>query len=191
MREVSGESSGAVVIQLGERDLSKRVLQLILAGTLLLCLTQCMTHEPSVKDIEGPPSMAATVEKAPTVSWCDLIRESQRYDKQVVRTRALLHVDHENQFLYDEKCETDGATPVWVEFDPSYVYSDEKLKRRLTDIIRPTRARSAGTAAVLVVGRFEGPAGAPFGHLDGYRSRFSIMRLEQVDEVESTATKSN
>ena len=171
--------------------MSKRLLQFILTLTVLTCLTQCNSHEPSVKDIDGPPRMTATVEKAPTVSWCDLIRDFQRYDKQVVRTRALLHVDRENQFLYDSQCEGGEATPVWVEFDPSYVYSDEKLKHRLTELIRPTRERSAGTAAVTVVGRFEGPAGAPFGHLDGYRSKFSIMRLEQADQVERTLSKSN
>lgn len=170
--------------------MAKRLLQVTLVLTLLICLTQCTTHEPSVKDIQGPPSMAPTVEKAKTVSWCDLIRDSQRYDKQVVRTRALLHVDHENQFLYDAKCESEGAAPVWVEFDPSYVYSDEKLRRRLTEIIRPTRAHSAGTAAVIVVGRFEGPRSGPYGHLDGYRSRFSIIRLEQAEEAESIASKS-
>ena len=143
-----------------------------------------------MKDIQGPPSMEDTVAKAPTVSWCEMVRDSQHYDKQVVRTRALLHVDHENQFLYDSNCENEAAAPVWVEFDPSYVYSDEKLRRRLTEIIRPTRERSAGTAAVVVVGRFEGPAGGPYGHLDGYHSKFSIIRLEQAEEGASIATKS-
>src|SRR5438094_177395 len=106
--------------------MAKRILQVILIFTFPIWLTHCTRHEPSVKDIQGPPSMEDTVAKAPTVSWCEMVRDSQHYHKQVVRTRALLHVDHENQFLYDSNCENEAAAPVWVEFDPSYVYSDEK-----------------------------------------------------------------
>jgi hypothetical protein len=126
--------------------------------------------------------MAETVAKAPVVPWCELVRKPASYDKVVVRTRALLHVDRENQFLYDAACENEPAAPVWVEYDPSYVYSDERIKRHLTEIIRPSRARSAGTALVTVVGRFAAPASGPYGHFDGYASEFSIIRIEQAEQ---------
>jgi hypothetical protein len=164
-------------------------LEMSLVLVLMICFTRCSSHEPDLKDIDGPPTMSSWVEKAPEVSWCDLIRTPAHYNKVIVRTRALLHVDHENQFLYDLECETSDATPVWAEFDPSYVYTDEKLKLRLTELIRPRPSKAAGTALVTVVGRFDGPGGGPYGHLDGYRSRFSIMRLEQAAEAETITSR--
>jgi hypothetical protein len=159
----------------------------ILIPLLLICLAQCRSHEPNVKDIQGPPRMSEAVEKAPRVLWCDLIRNAGRHDKLIVRTHALLHADRENQFLYEPECESEVATPVWVEFDPSYIYSDEKVRGRLTELIRPTRSKSAGTAAVTIVGKFETGRG-PYGHLNGYRSKFSIIRLEEADSAPSQTT---
>lgn len=158
----------------------KLILFQIVAALILF--TQCTSRTPSLHDIEGPPRMAETVAKAPVVPWCELVRKPASYDKVVVRTRALLHVDRENQFLYDAACENEPAAPVWVEYDPSYVYSDERIKRHLTEIIRPSRARSAGTALVTVVGRFAAPASGPYGHFDGYASEFSIIRIEQAEQ---------
>jgi hypothetical protein len=41
----------------------------------------CITQEPQLKDIEGPPSYSSTIKQAPTVPFCELIRDSSRYDK--------------------------------------------------------------------------------------------------------------
>ncbi|MFN2491626.1 MAG: hypothetical protein ABR501_01920 [Pyrinomonadaceae bacterium] len=147
-----------------------------------------MSQELTIRDIEGPPTMASSVEQASVVSLCDLIRSPARYDKLIVRTHAIMHVDRENEFLYDPTCEKENPAPVWVDFDPSYVYSDEKLKQRLTELIRPRLSVPSRTARVTVVGRFEGPSGGPYGHLDGYLSRLSIMRLEQAEEAEPMTT---
>ena len=161
---------------------------MIFAVILLSLFSRCTVHEPSPKDLEGPPTMSSSVENAPVVSFCDLVRHAAQYDKMVVRTRAILRRDQENQSLDDPGCE--GADAAWVDFDPSYVYSDEKLRRRLTELIRPRASKPVGVALVTVVGRFEGPAGGPYGHLDGYRSKFSIFRLEQAEEAKSSANKS-
>ena len=118
---------------------------------------------------------------------CNLIRNSERYDKIIVRTQALLNVNHENQFIYNPECETGSTDTVWVDFDPSYIYSDEKLRRKLTDLLRPKPSAPTGTAWVTIVGRFEGANGGPYGHLDAYRSRFLIIRLEQAEEVVFTS----
>jgi len=129
--------------------------------------------------------MASSVEKAPVVSFCDLIRSPARYDKLIVRTHAIIHVDRENEFLYYPKCEKEIGGPVWADFDPSYVYNDQKLRQRLTELISPRLSTPSRSARITVVGRFEGPSGGPYGHLDGYPFRFSIMRVEQAEEVET------
>jgi hypothetical protein len=172
----------------GEKLLAKH-LQKISALILLICFTGCVSHEPAIRDIEGPPTMASSVAKAPVVSFCDLVRSPARYDKLIVRTQAIIHVDRENEFLYDPKCEHEIGGPVWADFDPSYVYNDEKLRQRLMELIRPRLSTPSRTARVTVVGRFEGPSGGPYGHLDGYPSRFSIMRVEQAEEAETMNVK--
>jgi hypothetical protein len=171
------------------RPQQARLPVLLLIVPILILFTQCTSHTPSVNDIQGPPRMTETIQKAPAVPWCEIVRKPSAFDKTVVRTRALLHVDHENQFLYDATCENEPTAPVWVEYDPSYVYSDEGVKRQLTELIKPTRTRSAGTALVTVVGRFAGPPSGPYGHLDGYPSEFSIIRIERAEQGESVAGK--
>src|ERR1700716_4076617 len=105
-------------------------LQMILPLILLISFTRRGSHEPSIKNIEGPPTMSSSVEKAPVVSWCDLVRNAAHYDKMIVRTRALLHADRENEFLYDPECDNGNGGTGWVDFDPSYIYTDEKLRKR-------------------------------------------------------------
>ncbi len=153
---------------------------LILIVLLSIALARCAIHEPSLKDTQGPPRMSETVEKAPMVLWCDLVRNPERYNKLAVRTHALLHLDHENEFLYEPECDSERFTPTWVVFDPSYVYSDEKIKLRLVELIKPSSTGASGTARVVVVGRFEADGG-PYGHLNGYPSQFSIIRLEEAE----------
>jgi hypothetical protein len=164
---------------------------LFIIGALvpLVWFTGCGTHEPTIGDIAGPPTMSSSVAQAPVVSFCDLIRSPAHYNKLIVRTSAVLHVDRENEFLYHPECEAERAGPAWVDFDPSYVYTEDKLRDRLIEIIRPRLSASSRTARVTVVGRFEGPSGGPYGHLDGYSSRFSIMRLEQAEPAEVMTSK--
>jgi len=123
--------------------------------------------------------MASSVQAAPSVSWCDLIRAPAKHDGVIVRTTAIFLTDRENEFLYSPECQ-DGEGTVWVEFDPSYSSSDAAIRRQFVELIRPRRETPAGTALVTVVGRFEG-SGGPYGHLDGYPFRFSIMRLERAE----------
>lgn len=160
----------------------KHYIQLSLSLLSLMFLMQCTNREPSVKDVEGPPTMSSSVEKAQEVPFCDLIWNPANYDKTIVRTNALLHRNQENEFLDDPKCGAMADGSVWVTFDSSYVYSDEKVRQRLIELIRPKPNAPTGTARVTVVGRFDGPTGGPYGHLDGYRFSFAIIRLERVQE---------
>lgn len=69
MRGLSGQPTGTVEFvncyARGGEVLFAKHLQMVLALTFLACFTRCATHEPSPKDIEGPPSMSSSVEKAP------------------------------------------------------------------------------------------------------------------------------
>ena len=146
-------------------------------------------RQPSQQDLEIPPSLSAAVERASTVDFCTLVRDSTSYDKKVVRTKATFLRDLENAYLYDATCGGQNAY-VWVEIDPAYVYSKDEMKKKFDKIYCSKLPCSDGEALVTVVGRFEGPAGGPYGHLDGYGYRFSIIRIERVEKADSVASKS-
>lgn len=160
-----------------------------LSCAALFLLASCFTREPQLKDTEGPPSFAATVQKAPTVSFCDLVRDSEPYDKKIVRAQALFFRNMENGYLYDPTCGSEN-TYVWVEFDPAYVYTDDAVKKKLDQALCPAQPCPIGRARVTAVGRFDGPREGPYGHLDGYRFRFSLIRLEQAEEVTDAINQS-
>jgi hypothetical protein len=166
-----------------------RYLEICLALTALFSFSQCAIQEPKLKDVEGPPTMSSTVNEAPMVSFCELVRNPAHYHKSVVRTRALLRVDRENEVLYEPECDS-PENHVWAEFDPSYVYSDQQLKEKLGELLRRKAAKPTRTVQVTIVGRFEGSDGKGYGHLDGYRYRFSIIRIEQADPVVSPVSTS-
>jgi hypothetical protein len=160
-----------------------------LSFAALFLLASCVTQEPQSKDIEGPPSFSSTIKKAPTVPFCELIRDSAHYDKEIVRTQAIFFRNMENAYLYDPKCGGENAY-IWAEFDPTYVYTEDAMKKKFDQLLCPAQPCPVGRAQVNVVGRFEGPSGGPYGHLDGYRFRFSLMRLEQAEAAEATISES-
>jgi len=149
----------------------------------------------NVKD-ESPPLDSA---KIPTVTYCDLIKNSADYDKKIVRVRAIYFNGFEQIYLYDDKCELNQppAAPekvpaeTWAQWDKSFVSkgdSDEaKLNRRLNGF---------GRKDVTVTGRFQstneqGDSNAPnlFGHMNCCRFQFSIMRVEKSVELGDKAVK--
>ena len=147
-----------------------------------LSLIRCTSREPKAPQLEWPPALSAAVEKAPTVYLCELVNKPDHFDKQVVRIKALFAKNLENEFFYDSTC---SDSYVWVEFDPAYQYSDDLLKKKFEQIACLRKSRCDGKALVTVVGRFDGPKAGPYGHLDSYTYRFSIIRLEDVQPAES------
>ena len=155
----------------------------------LFLLTKCVAHEPKLKDTEGPPSLSSTIKEAPTVPFCDLIRDPGRYEKQIVRTQAIFLRNMENAYLYDPACGGEN-TYVWAQFDPSFIYTEDAEKTKFDKLLCPTQPCPVGKVKVIAIGRFEGPSGGPYGHLDAYRFRFSLMRLKQVEAVEARISES-
>jgi hypothetical protein len=153
---------------------------------LAIMATGC-GRQPSEKDLEVPPSLSSVVERASTVDFCTLVRNSGRYDRQVVRTKAMFFRDMENAYVYDRSCDQNAY--VWVELDPAYTYSKAEVKKKFEQIYC-SKPPCSNSKTVTIVGRFEGPSSGSYGHLDGYRYRLSIMRIEGVEEVASNAQPS-
>jgi hypothetical protein len=133
-----------------------------------------------VQELEWPPALSTAIEKAPTVVYCELLRNPSRFSNRIVRTQALFYKNLENEVFYDLAC---NDSRVWVEFDPAYDYSDDALKKDFEKIACLRQQRCEGRARVTAVGRFDGTNENGYGHLGCCPYRFSIMRLERVEPV--------
>jgi len=176
---------GRAAAGLGRNMMKRTPETAALFFTALFLPVSCITQEPQLKDIEGPPSYSSTIKQAPTVPFCELIRDSARYDKGIVRTQATFFRNMENAYLFDPACGDENAY-IWVEFDPAYGYTDDALKKKLDQLLCPSQPCPIGRAQVTVVGRFEGPDGGPYGHLNDYRFRLSFIRLEHADVAQTS-----
>src|SRR5438874_966124 len=139
-------------------------IYLLLGLSLILSfsLVQCGGRQSKVRELEWPPALTTAVEKAPTTAYCDLIKNSSRFANQIVRTEALFYKNLENEVFYNSAC---NDSRIWVEFDSAYVYSDDALKEKLEQVACFRQQRCEGRARITVVGRFEGPNQAGYGHL--------------------------
>ena len=135
-------------------------------------------HIPSVEPLEYSP---ADVVEILNVPYCDLARDPNGYDQKIVRTQAILSRGLEQSDLYDPTCGLDDVS-AWVRFDASYKV-DSEMSRRLNEILCQSHPCPTGNASVTVVGRFHAPDGKGYGHLNGYRFLFEIMRVERVEKV--------
>lgn len=147
---------------------------------LPLLLVQCKAGPPKVQELEWPPSLSAAVEKAPTVPYCELVRNPANFTDKIVRTTGVFFKNLENSVFRDPSCQ---EYYTWVEFDPAYVYADEALKNRFAELACLKQARCDGRARISAVGRFEGPNESGYGHLGCCPYRFSIMRIEEAEPV--------
>jgi hypothetical protein len=148
------------------------------------------TASPAKKPETKPDAEALS--RAQTVTYCDLVKDPAKYDRQIVRIRALYFTAFEKTYLYDSACglnqppsaPKEFPPETWAQWDRSLITqgdSDEaKLNRQLNGF---------GTKDVTVIGRFnstdEQGAGGPnrFGHMGSSRYQFLIMRAEKVVDL--------
>lgn len=156
---------------------------LVSGAMLIVCLiglSNCQPKELKPGTLEWPPSFSTAVEKAPTVKFCELVSKPDQYNEKIVRTRGNFWGNQENQVLYASECQS-SKEDAWVEFDRSYEYSDEALKKDFDRVLCPRVPCPVKQAVLEVVGRFEGPNELGYGHLNGYQYKFTIMRVTKVE----------
>ncbi|HWN11916.1 MAG TPA: hypothetical protein VNO50_21995 [Pyrinomonadaceae bacterium] len=156
---------------------------LVSGAMLIVCLiglSSCQSNPVKSGALEWPPSFSTAVEKAPIVKFCELVSKPDQYNEKIVRTRGNFWGNKENQVLYASECQS-SKEDAWVEFDRSYEYSEEALKKDFDRVLCPRVPCPVQQAVVEFVGRFEGPNDQGYGHLDSYRYRFSVMRVTKVE----------
>jgi hypothetical protein len=109
--------------------------------------------------------------QAPTVTYCDLIRNPSRYDKKEVRVKAVFRVGYEWEEIYCLDCfDTDQRT--WIKFDDEV---DSCTKRDISKLI----GAREGTFSIVAVGEFQS-SGRGYGHMGAYRYQFVVKCVEKA-----------
>jgi hypothetical protein len=113
----------------------------------------------------------------PVAEYCDVVRNSARHSDQIVRVRGKYFFNMENSALYDPACRNDDSW-TWVDYEP---YSNFEDARRAAGL------RPAVEAQVVFLGKWSGPSAEGYGHLNGYRYKLSLLRVEAVKATASNA----
>ena len=141
----------------------------------------------------------SSFENVPTVSYCELVREPAKYDKQILRVRGNYHVRFEVSNFSGVDCESSENT-AWVEFDQSAEEAtDPKVLKKLRPLSKTKQKNrsirsyfSAAETEILVIARFDGIKQTVksqngtttrtfgFGHLSAYNYRLTVLAIEDA-----------
>jgi len=113
----------------------------------------------------GVTLLASTASPQSTIKFCDLIRDSGKYNGKLVRVRATWIYGYEWSYLHCLDCEG----KVWE--DTSNI--DEQSEKAIKHM-----PKYAGIVNVDVEGVFR--AGGTFGHLNGYRYQLIVHAISNL-----------
>jgi len=162
-------------------------LSLALAG-LLTVANFCAA--PKAKLIQAALSHLPNSDDTPTrVDFCELVKNPTKYDQKLVAVEAIEVVntvdvvDGADPFLYSPKC--DDPTRYYVYLDaadrqnhnPKAIDVEKKIVESASTLKQSARVR------VLIVGQFHFSLNGGFGHLDWARTKISVTRLENAEQV--------
>jgi len=123
----------------------------------------------------------------PVIPYCDLVRDSARYENKIVRVRGVYSFNMENSTLDDPTCRSENAW-TWIESEP-YSRFDESMKAFYDTY--GARMKSRGNAEVIFLGKFSGPSDEGYGHLNGCQYRLSLMKVEEMKALALNAVESD
>lgn len=115
---------------------------------------------------------------AATVSFCELVRNADRFHEKVVRVKVIYEKGFEKSYLYDPECRS-NTSQMWVNYHKSFVQDGDSEEARKNRMIS-----GFGRWSVTVVGRFvraKGPG--RFGHLGCCRYEIGLVRIEESEKL--------
>lgn len=115
------------------------------------------------------PFLATCARSQERVTFCDLLRNPEKYNGKEITVRATLAIGFEWQSLYCLECYQNGKT--WL--DLPIDLDDEQTSRKALKKIP-----AAGIVNLTVTGRFLG--NGTYGHLNGYRYQLTAEKVQDV-----------
>ena len=104
------------------------------------------------------------------VKFCDLLKNPDKYSGQKTKIRATYQYGYEWSYLYCLDCR---ERKVWLDFSTDLDDASQKALKHIP--------KGAGLVNVTLNGVFVGPGS--YGHLNGYRYRFTAEKVENVAVV--------
>jgi len=143
----------------------------------------------------------SSFENVATVSYCELVREPAKYDKQIVRVRGNYLFRFETSIFFNVDCES-SENSAWVEFDQSAEKAtDPKVLEKLEGSSKAKQKKMSipyyfggAVTEILVVARFDGIKPTytvksqngtttrtfGFGHMGASNYRLTILAIEDA-----------
>ncbi len=107
-----------------------------------------------------------------TITFCDLVRNPEKFNGKEVTIRATYHYGFEWQQLYCLACLDKGRA--WLEISADIDEASEKALKHAP--------RDAGILNLTVSGTFV--SGSTYGHLNGYRYKFVVKKISNLAVID-------
>jgi hypothetical protein len=155
---------------------------------LLLILLIALAGNTAIAGQEKEAPQAQSIPKdMPTVSLCELALHPSRFDKKIVRVRAILvtnhapRVDGGDPFLFDPSCYSYDTmlNTTWQRA----ALSDAHILKVFKDTDRKRDKYENDRVEVTAIGQYDAPNGIGYGHLGWARSQLTILQYEKAEPV--------
>lgn len=121
----------------------------------------------------------------PKITYCELIKHSEKYDDRVVEVTAIFENGFEKSYLYDDEGCKNGLSKreTWVGFDKSFVMDGDSEEARTN-----SKISGFGIWEITAIGRFKRAQGPQrFGHLGCCRYEFDFMKIVNSEKLSNRA----
>ncbi len=175
------------------------VVRILMCAVTLAAAVACGTFRKPIEHVSAARlfSIAQSTppggtQETPTVSYCELVRDAQRYKDKLVRVHAQYRTGFEMSYLYDLEC-VKGKTALeqaaarqetWLGFDTAH----QSCWQPALAPLHKTNGGRGATADVTVVGKFYGagdrPKPAPGGKYQFIAQCLERVKIAGDDEVD-------
>jgi len=121
----------------------------------------------------------------PKITYCELIKHSEKYDDRVVEVTAIFENGFEKSYLYDDDGCKNGLSKseTWVGFDKSFVMDGDSEEAKIN-----SKISGFGIWEITSIGRFKRAKGPQrFGHLGCCRYEFDFMKIVNSEKLSNRA----
>jgi hypothetical protein len=159
------------------------------SSLLLLILSFCISIKAQNKEVFSD---------VPTVSYCELVNNAEKYDQQFVRVAATYSRGFESSIFFDKSCENVEVT--WAKFIPAYEKNTQSgLVKRFRQLLKGSSQRKTREFELLVVGKFDGKRqvstlqtkmktftfSVGYGHDDAFDYQITVLKIEKVEKLKN------
>ena len=132
----------------------------------------------------------------PTVSYCELIDNAEKFDRSFVRVRLTYSVSFEQALFFDESCQNVRVS--WAEFiEASEKNTNIYVWEKFGKLIKRRRSDNPKKVELLIVGKFDGKrristlklpsrtltSSVGYGHEDSFDYQLTVLKIEEVKSV--------